>query len=482
MRRGARFVAPWLVAMTLGVGACGTSEIPVLLVTGGGMDAGVDAHIGVDAGTDATFPAPDGSPPAMTQDFCSQTGPPVLEVTTDAGTVPPICPDQLAQRAFRYALCTCGGYVSDHALVTDAFDGSQGGYDQARATAGGSVGVNGDFHPYGTMTIGGSVWATDNEATFTTVAMTIAGDLHVAHAELQPTMLAVHGDAWLGGGIQTSGSVTINGTMHVPATAPTSVTGMLTYGATDAMSFPYSPACDCDSPPFVDVAGVVRTYETQNDDAARGLDKTTLANVQSPDGGEFRLTMTCGRYFFTSIGGTAPIHLTANGHVAIFVKGDLSTANFRIDVPTGSELDLFVGGSITVNGDFLVGDASNPARARTYVGGSAVNLQMAATLAGNLYAPGAMVTLGSAAPTILFGSLFALGVVSNSDLTIHYDQAILTPSLMPTCTVPTSCSSACDCNGQACNSGTCGPCSESQDCCTPLVCSQGQCIAAVSPR
>ena len=483
MRRGARFVAPWILAVTLGVGACGTSEIPVLLVTGGGMDAGVDAHIGVDAGTDAASLEPDGSPPA-TQDFCSQTGPPMLTATTDAGTVPPICPDQLAQRAFRYALCTCGAYVSDHALVTDAFDGAQGAYDASRATAGGSVGVNGGFHPQGTMTIGGSVWATDTEQTFTTTAMTIAGDLHVPHAELQPTMLAVRGEAWLGGGIQTSGSVTIGGTMHVPATAPTSVTGMLTYGATDAMSFPYSPACDCDASQFVDIAGVVRTYETQNDDLAQGLMQNSLENVQSPDGGEFAQTLKCGRYFFMSIGGTAPIHLTVDGHVAIFVKGDLSTtSNFQIDVPLGSELDLFVGGNVTLGGDFLVGDTTNPARARTYVGGGTVNLQRAAVLAGNLYAPHATITLGSTAPTELFGSLFAAGLVSSADLTIHYDKAILTPSLMPTCTTPTSCSSACDCNGLACNSGTCGNCGENQDCCSPLVCSpQGQCIADVTPR
>ena len=79
-------------------------------------------------------------------------------------------------------------------------------------------------------------------------------------------------------------------------------------------------------------------------------------------------------------------------------------SDFVIDVPTGSELDLFVGGNVTVRGTFPVGDPSNPARARTYVGGSTVNLQGAAELAGNLYAPAATLMLGGTAPTTLFGS------------------------------------------------------------------------------
>ena len=114
---------------------------------------------------------------------------------------------------------------------------------------------------------------------------------------------------------------------------------------------------------------------------------------------------------------------------------------------------------------------------------SSVNLQSAATLAGNLYAPGAMITLGGTAPTTLYGSMFASSLSSGSDLTIHYDQAILSPSSMPACTAPTNCSSCNDCNGQACNSGTCGTCADSSQCCAPLVCGpQGQCVADVTPR
>ncbi len=476
MRRSSRFVAPGLLAMAAGaVWACGTTDIPVLLVVQG-MDAGVEARVeaGVEAGVDAQAPAQDAPSQEAGQSYCQGSGPPVLVVTAADGGSTTKCPDQLAQNAFRYALCACIKYVSDHALVTDAFDGTMGAYDAGTATAGGSVGVNGELHPTGPMTIGGSLWASST-MDITTAAVDVLGELH-AQGELHPSpSLVVSADAWMASGIQTSGDVTVTGTLHVPANEPIQVAGMQNFGAPDSTYFQVLPPCDCSD--FVDIAGVVRTYETQNDDQALKIDSTMLENVQS----DLVLPLSCGRIFFTSIGGTASISLSVQGRVAIFVEGDLSTSDFKIDVPTGSELDLFVGGSVNVRGAFLVGDPSNPAKARTYVGGTSVNLQSAATLAGNLYAPNATITLGGTAPTTLFGSMFAQSVSSGSDLTIHYDEAILAPS--PACAAPTTCSSCNDCNGQACNSGMCGQCTQSSDCCAPLVCNpQGMCVADVILR
>jgi hypothetical protein len=318
--------------------------------------------------------------------------------------------------------------------------------------------------------------------------MQIAGELH-AQGELKPSAtVIVQADAWMAGGIYSGGSgpvnVTVGGTLRLPASAPANVSGTFTHGAIDTTPFQVQPACDCDPSQFVDIAGVVRTYEAQNDDLALNLDKSMLENPQST----VTQTLPCGRIYFTYVGGNAPIHLkTSPGRVAIFVGGYLSTSDFQIDVPTGSELDLFVAGSVNVRGMFLVGDPTNPARARTYVGGSSVNLQGGATLAGNLYAPNATLTLGGTAPTALYGSLFAQMVSAGADLTIHYDEAILTPSLSPTCTTPKTCNSndpnACnECPGQACNSDTCGPCAESSQCCPPLVCRNGACVADVIPR
>ena len=484
MRRVLRCVVPGLLATVLAAGGgCGTTDLAVLLdVKGSGMDAGA-------ASADAQAPAPDAPVDAAVsgteEDYCEGTGPPALDATTDGGIVS-MCPDQLAQNAFRYALCLCSSYVSNQSLVTDAFDGTQGPYAPSTATAGGSVGVNGDLHP-GPMTIDGSLWASDMGSDITTTTeIDVSGDLH-AQGELHGTSLGVQGDAWMASGIQASGDVTIKGTLHVPAMQPTSVTGAFTYGAMDMMTLPYAPACDCNPAQFVDVAGVVRTYEDphENDDAALGISPTMLENVQpddaSPDGGT--VVLPCGRIFLTRIGGNAPIHLTAQGRVALFVEGDLSASDFVIDVPAPSELDLFVAGSVNVRGTFQVGDPSNPARARTYVGGTTVNLQSAATLAGNLYAPLANIVLGGTAPTTLYGAIFAASLSSGSDLTIHYDEAILTPSSTRACATPTSCSTCNDCNGQACNSLTCGSCADSSQCCAPLVCNgRGMCVPDVIPR
>jgi hypothetical protein len=42
-----------------------------------------------------------------------------------------------------------------------------------------------------------------------------------------------------------------------------------------------------------------------------------------------------------------------------------------------------------------------------------------------------------------------------------------------------ACNTCLDCGGQACTSTGCGACTSSSDCCAPLVCSQGSCVAPV---
>jgi hypothetical protein len=419
MRRAPRCAAPaWvgllLAASWLGAagGGCGTTDVPVFLASSG-ADGGPPASV-------------DGSANSLgTQgEFCMGSGPPALiAMTADAGLLS-TCPDQLVQRAFRYALCTCDDYVNSHALVTDAFDGSKGPYDPSTATPGGSVGVNGNLSSSaGDLTVGGSLWAS-SPADIDTGAVLVSGELH-AQGELHPTgNVSVAGDAWLAGGIQTTGDLTVHGTLHVPSDVPIDVGGM-NFGTPDRAAFQVAPVCDCDPSDFVDVAGVVATYAEHNDDAPSTIQRDTLANVTS----DLQVTLPCGRYYLKSIGaGSASIQITIQGRVAIFVAGDVSTSDFSVVVPTGSELDLFVAGGVTVAGVFEVGSTQNPARARTYVE-NAVNLQSASTLAGNLYAPSATVTIGGSAPTILYGSIFARSVSAGSDLTLHYDESILNESL-----------------------------------------------------
>ena len=443
------------VLPAVALAACGTSDVPVLSAAG---DAG--AAIAGDAGSRA--------------EYCAGSGPPTLVNETDAGLVT-TCAAQLAQVAFRYALCTCDGYVSSHTLTTDAFDSSKGAYDPTAPLAGGSVGTNGNLNAGAAMTIGGSLWATDSSGLTTSANISASGELHAKGEVHSGPMLHVGADAWLQGGIQTSGAVTIVGTLRVPTGAPVMIGGQEMVAATANGPFAVPAACDCAAEDLVDIAGFVETYRSANDDAAAMIDPSMLEHVSTA----LTATIPCGRIFFTRVGATAPIHLTVQGRAALFVGGALSTtSDFIVDVPLGSELDLFVEGGVDVGGELQAGNPTNPANARTYVGGTGtVNLQGPAQLAGNLYAPYAEIVLGGAAPATLFGSMFAARLSSGSDLTIHYDEAILAGGASAGCSVPSTCGTCRDCGGQSCNSGTCGGCTDSVQCCAPLVCVNGSCAA-----
>ncbi len=477
LRPSAHRVAP-LAGMTcvvaLGVASCGTTDVSVLSEQD--IGAGPDGGSNVEAGgtTDGASSVDGGSSRAA---YCAGSGPPTLVDATDAGAVS-TCAGQLAQASFRYALCTCDGYVGSQALTTDAFDSSAGPYDPAHALPGGSVGTNGNLNASGPMTVGGSLWVSDTTGLTSNAAIAAAGELHVQGEIHSGPSLRVGTDAWMASGIQTAGDLTVKGTLRIPTGAPLSVGGTKSVGTVTNTPVQVAPACDCAPQDLVDIGGYVASYRAQNDDAAAGIDPKLLENVKAP----LTATIPCGRIFFTRVGGTAPIHLTAQGRVALFVGGDLSTtSDFLVDVPAGSELDLFVEGNVTVGGAFRAGSAANPSKARTYVGGNGtVNLQGQAELAGNLYAPAAQLVLGGSAATTLYGSIFAARINAGADLTIHYDEAILASGGAGAgCAPPTSCKTCRDCGGQACNSGTCGGCTDSSQCCAPLVCRAGACIATV---
>jgi hypothetical protein len=477
------------VLVVAAAAGCGTSDITVLLASGedSGSSPPYDAAASPDGASSPEAALPyDAAVFGTRTEYCDGTGPPLLVDIADGGAFSATCPGQLAQRAFRYALCACDNYTSSSALVTDAFDSTTGAYDPSTAVAGASVGVNGDLGP-GPLQIGGSLWASDQTDLTTSSTLQVQGDLHAGgEVNANGPSLVVDGDAWLAGGLQATAAVTIKGTLYAPPGAPVTVpAGTAQINGTSRETFSVSTACDCDPSLRVDIAGVVDTYRTHNDDAALNIDPSLLDNRQSA------LTTTeatfgCGRIFLTQIGpSNVPIRLTAQGRVAIFVGGDITTqSDFIIDAPPGNQVDLFVKGTVTVVGQFQVGDESNPAGARTYVGGNSVNLRGTSEFAGNLYAPSANLVLGASAPTTLFGSLFIASLSAGSALSIHYDQAILNPASSPACPVPTACKTCSDCGNQACNSGTCGACAQNEQCCAPFVCdvAEGTCVTDVIAR
>ena len=250
-------------------------------------------------------------------------------------------------------------------------------------------------------------------------------------------MLVVQADAWMASGIQTSGDVTVAGTLHVPAGEPTDVSGTFNHGAIDGTSFPVLPACDCASSDFVDIAGVVATYEAHNDDAALGISSTMLENVQS----DTSMNLPCGRIYLTRIGANAPVHLTAQGHVApVRRRRPVDDVRLR-DRRAGGERDRSLRGR-------------ERHRERPLSGGLPVEPGARAHLrrgehrepAERRHARGQPLRAGrddharwNGARRRSTDPSSRRRLSSGSDLTIHYDEAILTPSSTPACAVPSTC-------------------------------------------
>jgi hypothetical protein len=225
------------------------------------------------------------------------------------------------------------------------------------------------------------------------------------------------------------------------------------------------------------VASWVTSFATTNDDAALGVDPRALENVTTP----YEATLGCGRYYFTRIGGTAPITLHLTGRTAIFIGGDVSDTaalTFDVQAPAG-EVDVFLGGNLVVGGGLTLGSAAAPSKARLWGAGTGtLDLGAATTLAGNLYAPDAQ--LVTRADAVIFGSVFVRGINTAGDLTVHYDTAILGgASSCPPPPPSTGCGSCRDCDNQACVGGTCGACTDSSQCCAPLTCQSGVCRPAI---
>jgi hypothetical protein len=233
-----------------------------------------------------------------------------------------------------------------------------------------------------------------------------------------------------------------------------------------------APPCDCSNP--VPIDRIVSAFANDNDDAASGLTPTSLARGM----GDRDLTLDCGRYYFTEITQQGGVTLRLKGRTAIFVAGDISpNGGLNVVFEGGAELDLFVVGDVALNGEGGFGDPQAPARVRVYVLGARVSVNGDARLAGNLYAPNAVVGLNGSNTTR--GSVYARSLGQNGALDIEYDEAVLK---VQGCAPPAgACASCRDCAGAtpACKGGTCGACTSNADCCAPLMCQAGACVPSI---
>jgi hypothetical protein len=380
--------------------------------------------------------APGDKAPGGSGDFCSGSGGILLPGTTE-------CTGDVAQKLFRFAVCTCDPLAVNGQVHTESFDSST---KQSGGT-GASIGTNGTFSANGALTIGGSLWAAGRIGV--TASGTIEQDLHA------------------GNGVGSTGLLRVMHDLYAPAPAPT-----VQVGGVSHVPATVAPPCGCQEQ--VPIASYVKAFATNNDDAASGLTPASLSNVDAA----VDVTLPCGKYYFDDISGNAGVHITLQGRTAIFIAGDIApNGALSFSFAPGAELDLFVAGDIRLNGAAALGNTEEPARARFYVAGTEVGVNGTMRLAGNLYAPNAIVRLNGTQATR--GSVIAKGLAQNGSLSIAYDEAILQ---VQGCEAPGGgCASCRDCAGAtpACKGGKCGACETNGDCCAPLLCQGGTCVPAL---
>jgi hypothetical protein len=374
---------------------------------GGRVDGGAAGQAGT---SPATGPGRAGAPGlAPPRPFCGAAG--SLLLPSARGNV---CSSTVAAQAFRFSLCTCAELSWIGSLTTDSFDSVSG---QPGRNA--DVGVDGYLVAAQAYQIGGSLWIAGEPAgapalrVVSATASGVAGDLRVGGGIVGQGLQTVQGDLFSGGDILCRG-LSVGGTIHLPP-------GSVVAGASAARGIVQEPVtvdrpCNC-ATPALDTARMVEELGRSNDNAAAGLDPTTLDSFLGPR----TLELPCGRYHFEQISGR-DLTWRLQGRAAISVAGDLAVAGaFAVELGPEAELDLFVGGDIKLGGTASFGNTTQPSRIRVYVAGDSVVLPGGMSIGANVYAPAALVSAG---PLEMFGALVANRFSFAGSVSVHYDEAI----------------------------------------------------------
>jgi hypothetical protein len=422
---------------------------------GGGVDAEIAERDGEVPGADA----PDARIDRMA--FCMGMGPAVIVGDSIAGT--DTCAGTIATRVFDNAICSCTDANVVGYLRTRSFHSGMGAMEEA---AGAPVGINGGYTTGGYADVGGTFVVAGSAGVTFGGYLEVGGDARFGGDVTAASYIHVARDFWVQGNVFNIGVLEVDRDLHQPS-GRTLATFPDIGGTTDRTPFTVEPPCACDPADLVDIAAIVQEGMIHNDNADVGLDPRALENVVGLD---VDITLPCGRFYLTRIGGLGSITVHVTGRTALFVDGDVNALGvFDIDLDPGAEIDIFVRGDLLSIGAGSYGDRAYPARTRIYVGGSGdVTLVGATGFVGNVYAPRARITAAGA--TIVYGSLFGRVIDMPGYLDVHYDRAIL--DVDADCPPPGECGcdvAACP-DDRACVGGMCTSCTADADCCAPLVC------------
>ncbi len=326
---------------------------------------------------------------------------------------------QLAKTAFQNAMCACGDLTFGGNLRTNSFDSQ---LTPQMVNEGAHVGVNGKLHLNGMVYVGGNLLVSGGgieeiKHLHIEKNLELSGNLNIPFAQVK-----VGQDAQIGGNINVS-SLTVTGSLTTPNEIDENKVWANKY-ISSAVEVP--APCKCQSTELIDVATFIENHRLINDNNTIGLSENALSNIR----GDLTLELSCGKFFLSNIqSNQGQVTLRIVENTALFVAGNITLGGaFAVEIAPGAKLDLFIGGNVNVMELVRLGNPQRPQALRIYVGSSgSINWPEKSILAGNLYAPKTDLVLNGSSFEI-YGAMVVNHVLTNSDLTIHYDRAIISES------------------------------------------------------
>lgn len=392
------------------------------------------------------------------EQFCMGNGVIPIPGTND-------CTGDIGKKVFLFAMCSCTSFTSQNTVNTDSVDASKPGM----TLTGGSVGVNGNYASsafndiQGAFVVGGTF---DSQNTHNVEQnFTVAGTTHVG------APATAKSDAYLGAAVTGPPDFfTISGKMYTPVTA--NVNQVKDLGGFSITPVTVPTPCDCTDQ--VDIAAIVAAFKTNNDNLTNMIltDAFTAMPNYPKD-----ITLPCGRYYFDGIVVNNPATLRLQGRTVLAIDGNIDMSGpLTIELAPGAELDMFVTGTVFLNNAATIGSQTSPKSTRIYIAGNDVTMTGQLALSANFYLPNAVFNITN--DLEMWGALFAKQISSSGRVKVHYDEGILK---IPGCQGGDEpCKDCGDCvnpNPTCGADGTCGPCTNDQDCCPPLTCDlSGECV------
>lgn len=379
----------------------------------GGCDQSCGADQGCQSGSCGSVVELDPAPAK-----CDDGGPPInVDVGSDAVDT---CTGRMAERTFRWALCSCEDITINTSFLADAYDSRLGPY--MPGGLGGSVGANGVFSGNNDMQISGTLWVAGDGGLSLINDNTVGQRLHVGGA-VDLNRMSVADDAYVEGPFNVRGGIDIGGTLYYPP-GPDPGRGV-NYADIQRQPVDVLPPCtECEPDDRIPVGDIVDSHVSNNDNGLIGLDADVLNNPATGD--SLRLDLPCGHYYLSAIEGGGSTTVVAHGNTALYIGGDVNPGGtLTITLTPDAELDVFVAGDVLANTEIYLGSANYPALMRMYIGGDnglVVNNRLRA--AANVYAvPGGVTNENR---TEIFGALYTQQFSSQTEAQFHYDRRVAT--------------------------------------------------------